>query len=194
MHMSHKTLLATLAAAGLAIAFSVSADVRTDSAGGYDLNHDIVRDISLRGHDVVITAPDSSEALITPAGRLSIRGRDVPVTGDERALLKQYSAGILDIQQRGIAIGHRAVEMVGGMMGTLVADLFTYGGDDKKMDRDMKAKAEPLKGEARALCSEVQQERAVQERLTAELPEFRPYAVIDTDPQDDCHIDDNDED
>jgi len=44
------------------------------------------------------------------------------------------------------------------------------------------------------LCSEVQQERAVQERLTAELPEFRPYAVIDTDPQDDCHIDDNDED
>ena len=196
MHFRNKTLLASLAAAGLMIATGAGADVRTDSTRHHqmDTGHDLSHDITVRGQDVVITADDSSEALISPTGRLSIRGRDVPVSGDERALLRQYSTGILDIQQRGMAIGKAAADMVGGMMGVIMADLFTYGDDDKQMNKDVKAAAEPLKQEARALCTEVQHERVVQDKLATELPEFRPYAVLDTDSDNDCHVDDNDED
>ena len=178
-----KLLFAALAASGLLFAAGAGADVR--------LNNVNTTDIYLRGEDVVITATDMSEALITPAGDLKIGGKPVAVTGDERALLKKYSAGILDIQERGIRIGQHAVDMVGGMVGTLVEDLIANGGDDKKLDKDMKAKAEPLKDEARALCADVRIQKQLQQQIVAELPAFRPYAVIDTDSENNCHVDDD---
>ena len=183
MHAAHKVLFATLAAAGLLHAAGAGADVR--------LNNVNTTDIYLRGEDVVITATDMSEALITPAGDLKIAGKPVTVTGNERELLKKYSAGILDIQERGVLIGQHAVDMVGGMVGTLVEDLVASDGDDKKLDKDMKAKAEPLKDEARALCTDVRIQKQLQQQIVAALPAFRPYAVIDTDSENNCHVDDD---
>jgi len=182
MNATAKVLSYAFAAAGLLFLAGAHADVRINSVNSTD--------VYLRGQDVVITADDGSEALITPAGDLRIRGRQVAVTGNERVLLKKYSAGILDIQEHGMRIGEHALNMVGGMVGTLVTDLMD-GGDDKQMDRDMKAKAEPLKDEARALCADVRIQRQLQQQLVSELPAFRPYAVIDTDSDDDCHVDEN---
>ena len=182
MH-TKKLLFAALAASGLLLAAGAGADVRINNVDSTD--------ISLRGEDVVITASDMSEALITPAGDLRIAGKPVAVNGDERALLKKYSAGMLDIQERGMRIGRHAVDMVGGMVGTLVEDLIADGADDKKLDKDMKAKAEPLKDEARALCADVKIQKQLQQQIVAVLPAFRPYAVIDTDSENNCHVDDN---
>lgn len=185
MNSTPKVLFAALIAASLLVLVGARADVR--------INNVNTTDIALRGEDVVITAGDMSEALITPAGDLRIRGKDVAVTGSQRALLKKYSAGMLDIQERGIRIGQHAVDMVGGLVGTLVEDLVANGADDKKLDKDMKAKAAPLKDEARALCADVRIQRQLQEQIATELPAFRPYAVIDTDSEHNCHVD-NDED
>ncbi|HEV2111187.1 MAG TPA: hypothetical protein VGT99_07525 [Gammaproteobacteria bacterium] len=184
MNPAPKVLFAALSAAGLLFATGAGADVR--------LNNVNSTDIYLRGEDVVITAPDMSEALITPDGDLRIGGKPVAITGSQRALLKKYSAGILDIQERGIRIGQHAVDMVGGMVGTLVEDLIANGADDKKLDKDMKAKAEPLKDEARALCADVRIQKQLQQQIVAELPAFKPYAVIDTDSENNCHVDDKD--
>lgn len=174
-------LPAALAATAIIFMTYASADVRVESIGGSE--------ISLRGDDVVITARDGSEALITPDGALTIRGRPIQVTSDQRELLKQYSAGIADIEKRGMRIGKHAVDMVGGMMGTLVADLFA--GHDQDMDKDMEAKAEPLKEEARALCGDVRVQKHLQQKLATALPMFKPYAVIDMDSENDCHVDNN---
>ncbi|HEV7164919.1 MAG: hypothetical protein ACHQAZ_09085 [Gammaproteobacteria bacterium] len=182
MNTAHKLILGSLAAASLLFMAGAGADVRINSVNGDN--------IALRGDDVVITAEDDSEALITPAGDLLIHEKRVALTGEERGLLRQYAAGVHDIQQRGLEIGQHAVDMVGGMVGMLVTDLLTTSGD-KQMDHDMKAKAEPLKQEARELCTTVRQVRQIQETLVSELPAFKPYAVIDTDSENDCHVDDH---
>lgn len=189
MNAKHKFALTFLVSSSLLLMTGASADVRINSV---DADNIAGSNIELRGGDVVITASDRSEARITPTGDLLIREKPVPVTGQERGLLKQYSAGIHDIQQHGLEIGQRAVSMVGGMVGTIVADLLTSG-DDKQMDRDMKARAEPLKQEARELCDSVRSVKRVQQTLVGELPAFKPYAVIDTDDENDCHVD-NDRD
>jgi len=165
----------------------------TESGDGIDIHVDSDDDnVTLSGDDVVITAKDGSEARVTPAGDLTIRDRPVAVDDYTRKLLRSYVLGIHDIRDRGMQIGRSAVAMVGGMLGTLVADLVSGdGGDDHgQIDRDMRAKAEPLKQQARALCKDVQAERQVQAAIVAKLPAFRPYAVINTKSEHDCHVDD----
>lgn len=189
MHATSKSVAALLTAAGLMIATVAYADVRLDA--DIHISRDDNSDITLRGDDVVITPEDANQARITPTGDLLISDKPVRLTGDERVLLKKYSAGMRAIQQHGIAIGRHAVDMVGGMVGLLVTDLLSAS-DDKQMDRDMRAKAEPLKQEAMELCSAVRDQKRLQDEIADELPAFRPYAVIDTDTQDDCHIDHHD--
>ena len=144
--------------------------------------------IHLDGSDAVITAHDGSEARIAPSGDLSIRGRPVTITPEQRQLLQRYALGIRDIQDRGLAIGEHAVQMVSGMLGTLVSSLLVDG-DSQDLDQKMRAKAEPLKDEARALCKDVKSEKKVQDAIAASLPAFQPYAVIEPHPEHSCHID-----
>jgi hypothetical protein len=143
----------------------------------------------ISGDDVLITANDGSVARISSSGDLDIRGKVLAVTPTQRQLLQHYAAGIRDIQDRGLAIGQHAVQMVGGMLGTLVSSLFDDD-DSQDLDQRMKAKAEPLKEEARALCKDVKSEKQVQDAIAASLPAFQPYAVIEPHPEHDCNIDD----
>ncbi len=189
MNATPRFLVSTLTIAGLLIATVAYADARLD-ADIHISQHDN-SDITLRGDDVVITPDDADQARITAAGDLLIRDKPVPVTGDERVLLRKYAAGMRSIQQHGIAIGRHAVDMVGGMVGLLVTDLLS-GDDDKQMDKAMRAKAEPLKQEAMQLCDDVRSQKQLQDEIARELPAFRPYAVIDTDTQDDCHVNNHD--
>ena len=174
------------------------ADARTaayNEPGDIHVGIDVDSDsrIHMDGDDVVIRARDGSEARISPDGDLDIDGKPVAVNGDERKLLRRYHLGIRNIEARGMQIGRDALHLVGGIVGTVVADLFTYGSDDdKQIDRDAERQAEPLKQEARALCKDVQAERQVQGAIVSQLPAFKPYAVIDTKSDHDCHVDDND--
>lgn len=155
-----------------------------------DVDVDTGNQIHMDRGDVVITARDGSVARVTPQGDLDIRGKAVTVTPGQRQLLQHYAAGIRDIQDRGLEIGQHAVQMVGGMLGTLVSSLLVDGGDSQDLDQKMRAKAEPLKDEARALCKDVKDEKKVQDAITASLPAFQPYAVIEPHPEQSCHIDD----
>jgi hypothetical protein len=150
--------------------------------------------VRMDGDDVVITAHDHSKARITPAGDLYIEDKAVAVSVDQRKLLRRYNSGVHNIETRGMQIGRDAVRMVGGIMGVVMADLFSNGfdDDDHKIDADAERAAEPLKQEARALCKDVQAERKVQAAIAAGIPAFQPYAVIDTQSDHDCHVDDDD--
>ena len=183
MKTVHRYLPAALGAAALAFMLYASADVRVDAFDGSNGTN-----ITMSGDDVVITARDDSEARISPDGDLSIRDKRVTVTGDQRRLLRQYSQGIVAIEHKGMEIGRQAVAMVGGMVGTLVTDLLNSDGD-KKLDADMKQKAEPLDKAALEICNEVKAQKALQDEITADIPAFKPYAVIQKDTDEDCHID-----
>lgn len=194
----HRIPAILLGAACLAAMGTALADARTDAYNepddihvGFDVGSD--SRIHMDGDDVVIKAHDGSHARITPAGDLYIDGKPVSVNGDERKLLVRYHLGIRNIEQRGIQIGRDALHLAGGVIGAVVADLFSEDGvDDQQIDRDAKRRAEPLKQEARALCKDVQAERQVQAAIAIQLPAFMPYAVIDTESAHDCHVDDND--
>ena len=194
----HRIPAILIGAACIAAMGTALADARTaayNEPGDFHVGIDVDGDsqIHMDGEDVVITAHDGSKARITPAGGLSIGGKTVAVDDGQRKLLRRYCLGIHNIEARGMQMGRDALHMVGGIMGTVVADLFTGGGDnDDKIDRDAKRQAEPLKQEARALCKDVQTERQVQGTIVAQLPAFQPYAVIDTRSDNDCHVDDKD--
>jgi hypothetical protein len=196
-----KTLLRSLplmlGAVCLVAGSAAIGDARTDAYNDDDstdlhISSHHVDGVHMRGQDVVITARDGSEAIVTPAGDLYIDDRTVAVTADQRKLLSRYTAGIRNIESRGLQIGRDALHMVGGIMGVVVADLFSDGDDKDQIDHDARVAAEPLKREARALCKDVQAERKVQSAIVAQLPAFQPYAVIDTKSDHDCHVDDND--
>jgi len=200
-----KTLLRSLplvlGAACLVAGSAALADARTDAYNGDDASVDTNMNIHVLDHhhtsvrmdgdEVVITARDHSEARITAAGDLYIHDQAVTLSADQRKLLSRYHAGVRNIEARGMQIGRDAMHMVGGIMGVVVADLFTDDAD-ARIDRDARRVAEPIKQEALALCKDVQSERQVQAAIVAQLPAFRPYAVIDTKSDHDCHVDNDD--
>ena len=197
MNNTQRICALLIGAASLACMGTALADARTEA---YDAPDDIHVGIDVYGDDhitvddgdVVITARDGSKARISPEGDLTIGGAPVKVDATQRQLLRRYALGIHDIERRGMQIGRDALDMVGGIMGTVVADLFSGDTDDREVDRDARAKAEPLKREARALCDDVRSERKLQSDLVDRLPAFKPYAVIKPESGDDCHVNDND--
>jgi hypothetical protein len=194
----HRIPAILIGAACIAAMGSALADARTaayNEPGDFHVGVDVFGDsrISMDGDDVVIRAKDGSRARITSAGDLYIDDKAMAVNGDERRLLRRYHLGIHNIEDRGMQIGRDAMHLAGGVIGTVMADLFSAGDvDDKQIDRDAERQAEPLKQEARALCKDVQSERQLQSALVAQLPAFQPYAVIHSDSDHDCHVDDND--
>ena len=195
-----RSLPLVLGAACLVVGSVALGDARTDAYHDDDSDTDLsvhVLDghhhtsVRMDGDDVVITARDHSEARVTPTGDLYIEDRQVAVSADQRKLLRSYDLGIRNIERRGLQVGRDAQHMVSGIMSVVVADLFSDDADGR-IDRDARRVAEPIKQEALALCKDVQAERQVQAAIVAELPAFTPYAVIDTQPDHDCHVDDGD--
>lgn len=175
-----------VAAAG-ALSSSAHADVRIDSTR----HHHHSSDIGLDGDDVLIIAHDRSEARITPSGQLYIKGRSVSVSDGQRKLLQQYNAGIHDIETRGLEIGKSAIDLVGGMLGTLVTEALA-GEDDDTIEDHVRSRTGPIKEQARQLCKVAHAERSLQDQIALQIPSFQPYAVMedDDDSDNDCHIDD----
>lgn len=198
MKNMHRIPAILLGAACVAAMGTALADARTaayDGPGDIHVGIDVYGDsrISLDGDDVVIRAKDGSHARITPGGDLYIDGKAVAVDDGERKLLRRYHLGIHTIEDRGMQIGRDAIHLAGGVIGIVMADLFSGSDvDDKQIDRDAERQAEPLKQEARALCKDVQSERRLQSDLVAQLPAFQPYAVIHADSDQDCHVDHDD--
>jgi len=197
-----RSLPLVLGAACLVVGSVALGDARTDAYHDDDSDADFnvhVLDghhhtsVRMDGDEVVITARDHSEARVTQSGDLYIDDKPVAVDGDERKLLRRYNTGVRNIEARGMQIGRDALHMVGGIMGVVVADLFSGEvGDDNHIEADARSVAGPLKQEARALCKDVQAERKLQAAIVVKLPAFAPYAVIDTQPDHDCHVDDDD--
>jgi len=125
-------------------------------------------------------------AEITPQGDFLIEGRAVAIDRHQRQELLLYRGEVIAIAKAGIDIGERSAQaaldavdrglfsmMFGAMTGSL----------ERRIEKTVRETVEPG---VRQICLSLPALRDRQQRLSATLPAFRPYATLEADDVEDC--------
>jgi hypothetical protein len=133
-------------------------------------------------HDSGDTRP---KAEITPRGDLLIAGKKVAATPAQQTLLMSYRQQIIGIAEAGMDVGSRGADL-----GISAAKQAVWGALSGKSDKDIDAAIKPqtdkIEAAAAQLCKRMPDLLAAQQKLAAEMPEFRPYATMQQKDIDDC--------
>jgi predicted small secreted protein len=134
------------------------------------------------------------KAVITPQGDLVIAGKTVSATPAQHTMLLDYRQQIIGIAQAGMDIGAQ-----GANLGTQAAKEAIWGALTGKSDKDIEERIKPqteqIKAAALKLCQRMPDLLSSQQKLSAAMPEFRPYANMTQKDVDDCGKDiDKDDD
>jgi hypothetical protein len=124
------------------------------------------------------------KAEITPQGELLIEGKPVATTPEQRALLLEYRGQVIGIAETGMVIGAKAADMAGAAITESLGAIFS--GNTDAIEKKVEAEAEKIKSEAIEICRQLPAMLETQQRLSASLPEFAPYANMDQSDIDDC--------
>src|SRR5690606_3139727 len=124
------------------------------------------------------------KAEITPQGELLIEGSAVATTPEQRALLLEYRGEVIGIAETGMAIGIKAADMAGTAITQSIGAIFS--GDTDAIEKKVEAEARKIKSEAIEICNQLPALLETQQKLSASLPEFAPYANMDQSDVDDC--------
>jgi len=135
--------------------------------------------IQLRDGVAVIHVTGQPDARVSGDGDLSIDGKPVTLTSDQRDLLKQYYVGVYKIRSEGIATGKAGAALAGQAVGSVMSGL--AHGDTDKIGKDIQAQAGKVTAQAAAICDGLEQLRAAQDAVAAQVAAFRPYATLDKD-------------
>lgn len=122
------------------------------------------------------------KAELTPQGDLLIDGTAVPFTAEQRDAALAYRKEVLSVAEAGMAIGRQGAAIGGEAAALAIESIF--GGNPDGAEARIEAEAKKIEAAALALCDQVEGLEAAQERLTALVPEFAPYAKsinVDTD-------------
>jgi ribosomal protein L29 len=126
------------------------------------------------------------KAEITPRGDFLIDGKAVAINPTQRQEMLAYRGQVIDIALAGIDIGERsaqvALETVDRGLFSLMLSAMT-GSLERNLERTLKASIEPG---VRQLCDSLPPLLESQQRLSASVPQFRPYATLEKDDVDDC--------
>ncbi len=128
----------------------------------------------------------AAKAEISPKGDFLIDGKAVAIDARQRQQLLDYRGQVIDIARIGIEAGERAAMaaldatdvslfslIVGGFNGSL----------ERRIERTVKTHIEPM---VRQICRRLPDVLASQQQLAASLPQFRPYADLESDDVADC--------
>jgi hypothetical protein len=133
------------------------------------------------------------KAEITPQGELLIAGKHVAATPVQHALLLDYRKQIVGIAETGMDIGAQGADL-----GVTAAKQALWGALAGKSDKDIEASIKPqtdkIEAAAARLCQRMPDLLSTQQKLAAEMPEFRPYATMQQKDVDDCGKDMKDKD
>lgn len=145
------------------------------------------------GHEDDGDSDSRPKAVITPQGDLVIADKAVQATPEQRTLLLDYRQQIIGIAEAGMDIGEH-----GANLGTQAAKEAIWGAltgkDDKEIEARIKPQADKIKAAAMKLCQRLPNMLTSQQKLSAAMPEFRPYATMTQKDVDDCGKDVNDDD
>ena len=126
---------------------------------------------------------------ITPRGDLLIDGKAVVLNAGQRRQVLDYRAQVIDIARTGIDAGEQAAMLaievtdvslfrliVGGLTGSL----------ERRVEATVKKEIQPM---VLQICHRLPQLRDSQQALAASVPEFSPYATLDSDDVENCERD-----
>lgn len=122
------------------------------------------------------------KAELTPQGDLLINGTAVPFNAEQREAALTYRKEVLAVAEAGMAIGRQGAAIGGEAAALAIESIF--GGNAERAEARIEAEAKKIEAAALALCDQVEGLEVAQERLTALVPEFAPYAKsinVDTD-------------
>ena len=126
------------------------------------------------------------KAEITPQGDFLIEGTAVAIDARQRQELLRYRGQVIAIAKAGIDIGERsaqaALEAVDRGMFSLLFGAMT-GSLERRVEKTVRETVEPG---VRQICRSLPALRDSQQRLSASLPQFRPYATLEVDAAEDC--------
>ena len=126
------------------------------------------------------------QAEITPQGDFLIEGRPVTIDRHQRQELLLYRGEVIAIAKAGIDIGERsaqaALDAVDRGLFSLMFGAMT-GSLERRIEKTVRETVEPG---VRQICLSLPALRDRQQRLSATLPAFRPYATLEADDVEDC--------
>ena len=135
-----------------------------------------------RRHD----GTDAVAAAITPEGDFLIDGKPQEIDAGQRRQLLAYRGLVVEIAKLGIDIGQQsadaALDAVGGSWVGMLFGAMT-GSLERRIERTVRAQVEPG---VRGICRMLPRVMDSQQRLAANLPQFRPYATLERGDIDDC--------
>lgn len=141
----------------------------------------------LATQNIDLSATGHPKAEITPAGELLIDGKTVATTDEQRKLLQDYRKGIIDVAEAGMAIGTQSADLAGKAVAEAISGIFS--GEPDRIEQRVQAEAKKIETSALMLCERLPALKEAQDRLSAVLPEFAPYAKLDMDAIKDCRAD-----
>ena len=125
-------------------------------------------------------------AEITPQGDFLIEGRPVAIDRQQRQELLLYRGEVIAIAKAGIDIGERsaqaALDAVDRGLFSLMFGAIT-GSLERRIEKTVRETVEPG---VRQICLSLPALRDRQQRLSATLPAFRPYATLEADDVEEC--------
>lgn len=123
---------------------------------------------------------------ITPRGDLLIGGKAVVIDAAQRRQLLDYRAQVIDIAKTGIDAGEQAamlaIETVDVSLFRLIVGGLT-GSLERRVEATVQREIQPMMLQ---ICHRLPQLRDSQQALAASVPEFSPYATLDSGDVADC--------
>ena len=133
---------------------------------------------------------DLARAEITPRGDLLIDGKVQAIDAGQRRQLLAYRGQVIMVAKAGIDVGQRSADAAlaalgeGSWVGLLVGAV--TGSLERRVERVVKQEIEPA---VRGICRQLPAMMDSQQRLSASVPQFRPYATLEADDVANCEKD-----
>ena len=133
---------------------------------------------------------DLARAEITPRGDLLIDGKVQAIDAGQRRQLLAYRGQVIVVAKAGIDVGQRSADAAlaalgeGSWVGLLVGAV--TGSLERRVERVVKQEIEPA---VRGICRQLPAMMDSQQRLSASVPQFRPYATLEADDVANCEED-----
>lgn len=128
------------------------------------------------------------KAEITPHGDFLIDGKSVPLTPAQRAEMLAYRKQLVSIAREGIAIGKQGADLGMSAAGAAIAAVFS-GQSEQQVRARVEAKASSIRKAAAKICDRLPELMVRQQKLSAAVPQFRPYATLTQAKIDQCRTD-----
>lgn len=126
---------------------------------------------------------------ITPRGDLLIEGKAVALDAGQRRQVLDYRRQVIDVARTGIDAGERAamlaIEATDVSLFRLIAGGLT-GSLERQVEATVQREIQPM---VLQICHRLPRLRDSQQALAASVPEFRPYATLDSDDVENCERD-----